>query len=334
VDTVAQARFLMTRFETMPVSPDVEVGRLQEVFRHPIFLDATGDERREIMLRSSYSSYRDELAYPWDNYFDIDLRPLLEGTDALDVGCFNGGRGVAWSERYRLAHLSGVDVAQVYIDAATQFAEARNVAADFYVGRAESLPFPDERFDAMLSFDVFEHVQDVRATLAECRRALKRGGKLCVVFPGYWHPTEHHLGLVTKLPGIHYLFSGETLVRAYNDIVEQRGNEAEWYRRASPELQSWERGNTINGTTFAQFRKLIRKTNWRILRESKRPIGSIGRLTARSKLLKAMSYVFAPLVYVPGVRELALHRITYILERPAGDLAASAGSHARQTASS
>jgi 2-polyprenyl-3-methyl-5-hydroxy-6-metoxy-1,4-benzoquinol methylase len=315
MDTVGLARFLMRRFEATPISPDIDIGRLQEVFHHPSFHDAAADERGRIMLRSSESSYRDELAYPWDNYFKTDLSVFIQGANALDLGCFNGGRSVAWSERYRFAHLSGVDLAEVYIDAATQFAETKNVAADFHIGRGESLPFTDERFDAVLSFDVFEHVQDVEAALAECHRVLKRHGKLCVAFPGYWHPREHHLGLATKLPGIHYVFSGETLVRAYYDILEQRGAQAAWYRRESRQLQSWERGHTINGTTFSEFRKLIKNMNWKVLRESKRPVGSIGRLTAQSKLLKGASSLLLPLVYVPGVRELALHRIAYILER-------------------
>ena len=315
MDTVGLARFLMTRFEAAPVSPDVDVGRLQEVFRHPIFLDASEEDRRRIMLRSSESSYCDELAYPWDNYFNTELSPLLKDAEALDLGCFNGGRSVAWSEHYRLRHLSGMDVAQVYVDAARLFAEAKNIAADFQVGRGETLPYPDERFDAVLTFDVFEHVQDVAATLAECHRVLRHGGKLCVVFPGYWHPREHHLGLVTKLPGIHYFFSGETLVRAYDDIVAVRGSEAAWYRRESRELRSWERGNTINGTTFSEFRSLVKSMNWGILRESRRPIGSVGRLFARSRLVHAMSSAMMPLVYMPGAREIVLHRIAYILER-------------------
>ena len=196
------------------------------------------------------------------------------------------------------------------------FAEARNVAADFRVGRGESLPFPDERFDAVLSFDVLEHVQDVAATLAECHRVLKRGGKLLVVFPGYWQPREHHLGLATRLPGIQYLFSGRTLVRAYHDVLVERGSEAEWYRRESPELEPWERGNTINGMTFARFRALIDDLDWRIVRESKRPVGSVGRMFERRSLVRAASRLFVPLVHVPGVREVLLHRIAYILERP------------------
>ena len=315
MDTVALARFLMTRFEAVPVAPDIEVGKLQEVFRHPDFLNASGDDRRRIMLQSSESSYQDELVYSWENYFDVELVPLLEGADALDLGCFNGGRSVAWSERFRLGHLAGVDVAQVYIDAARLFAEAKDVAADFQVGRGESLPFADERFDAVLSFDVFEHVQDVAATLDECHRVLKRGGKLCVVFPGYWQPREHHLGLATRLPGIQYLFSGRTLVRAYHDILEQRGSEAAWYRRESPELERWERGNTINGTTFSQFRELVGTMNWKIVDESKRPVGSVGRMFERRRLVRAVSSLGVPLVHVPGLREMVLHRIAYVLER-------------------
>jgi SAM-dependent methyltransferase len=315
VNTVGLARFVMERFSAAPDAPDVDVGRLQEVFRHPLFSEASADRRREIMLRSSASSYEDELAYPWDNYFGVPLRPLLEGADALDLGSFNGGRSVAWSERYRFGHLTGIDVGQVYVDAARLFAESKGVEADFRVAFGEALPFPDERFDAILSFDVFEHVQDVGKTLAECRRVLRPGGRLCVVFPSYWHPREHHLGLATKLPGIHYLFSGKTLVRAYYDMLEARGSEAAWYRRESPELAPWERGNTINGTTFSRFRTLIRQMDWKVVRESKRPIGSVGRMFARSGLARTVSHLFTPLVYVPGLRELTLHRIAYVLER-------------------
>ena len=71
----------------------------------------------------------------------------------------------------------------------------------------------------------------------------------------------------------------------------------------------------MNGTTFSQFRKLLKSRNWKIVRESKRPVGSVGRLGARNKLIKGVSYFFVPLVYVPVVREMALQRIAYILER-------------------
>ena len=105
-------------------------------------------------------------------------------------------------------------------------------------------------------------------------------------------------------------------MRAYHDILLERGDEAEWYRRGSPELEPWERGNTINGTTFARFRALVDDLDWRIVRESKRPVGSVGRMFERRRLVRGVSRLFVPLVHVPGVREVFLHRIAYILERP------------------
>jgi SAM-dependent methyltransferase len=53
-----------------------------------------------------------------------------------------------------------------------------------------TLPVPDESFDAVLSTQVLEHVQDPRVYLRECRRVLRPGGRLLLsthgIFP--YHP--------------------------------------------------------------------------------------------------------------------------------------------------
>src|SRR5512134_643503 len=36
-------------------------------------------------------------------------------------------------------------------------------------------------------------------------------------------PTEHHLGLVTRTPCLHWFFSGAELVRAYDATIADRG---------------------------------------------------------------------------------------------------------------
>jgi ubiquinone/menaquinone biosynthesis C-methylase UbiE len=313
--TVQIAKFLMKRWETVPTSPEIGVGELNEVFCHPIFLNGTASERRAIMLKSSESKYKDEVKYPWDHYFDVDLSPFLQGKKALDLGCFTGGRSVAWFERYKLRHLVGIDVEQSYIDAARQFAAIKKVHADFEVAKGEVLPLGDETVDAILSFDVFEHVQDVQRTLNECYRVLRTGGRLFVVFPSYFQPIEHHLSLVTKFPGIHYFFTGKALVNAYCEILEERGSDAYWYNRRSPRLESWERGNAINGTTLARFKKYLKSNSWKTIAHSKKPIGSVGRNISNRKLLHAVSKLFYPLTLVPGIQEIFLHRITYVLEK-------------------
>lgn len=314
--SVRMAKWAMRRWEVFPPSPDDHVGECQEIFNHSRFTHGLEPDRLSMMQRSAETKYESERAYPWDHYFGIDLNPLLRGATVLDLGCFTGGRSVAWAERYDLAHIIGIDVAATFIEAARDFATKHGVSAEFRLALGESLPLDDESVDAVLSFDVLEHVQDVAAVLAECHRILKPGGRCFLVFPGYYHPLEHHLSLVTRCPGLQYFFSGKTLVEAYGQILQERGNSAEWYRRRTPELQHWERGNTINGTTAARFKSYLRERPWRVLYRSRKPIGSIGRNASKSRLLKTVAKVCSPLAYLPGFEELLLHRITYVLEKP------------------
>lgn len=310
------AKLFMKAMPAYPMSPEKAVGELQEVFNHELFVRADPPRRASMLRESAASKYRSELEYPWDHYFGIDLRPLLRGKRVLDLGCFNGGRGIAWCERYGLAHLTGVDVDQTFIEAGTQFAAHKGVSADFRIGVGERLPFDDESFDAVLSFDVFEHVRDVSQTLAECRRVLRSKGRCYLVFPSYFQPNEHHLSMVTKMPGIQCLFTGATLVNAYCQILQERGAEAYWYKRKSAKLESWERSNTLNGITLRKFRKILQATDLRIVLHSHEPIGSIGRNIVNRKALHLVSNAFRPLTYIPIVQETFLHRLTFILERP------------------
>jgi SAM-dependent methyltransferase len=314
---VQLAKTLMKALPARPEPPGEKVGELQEVFRHERFLAAEPRQRAAIMLDSSRSKYQSEVDYPWDAYFGIDLRPRLAGREALDLGCFTGGRGVAWCERYGLARLTGVDLEQNFIDAANQFARIRGAPASFRLARGEELPFEDRTFDAILSYDVLEHVRSVEQTLRECRRVLRPGGLCYLVFPSYFQPVEHHLSLATRVPAIQCLFSGRTLVAAYCAILDERGEDARWYRRRSAALEPWERSNTLNGITLRKFRRVLRDADWRIVLHCRKPIGSIGRNISRIRAARVVANLFRPLTRVPGLQEFFLHRITYILEKPA-----------------
>ncbi len=315
MNTIRLAKSLMKLFERFPQFSEEEVGDLSEVFDHKAFLDGDEAKRKSIMFKSSESKFRGEIQYPWDSYFGFSLKPLLQGKTVLDLGCLTGGRSVAWFEQYELGEISGIDIKDEYIEAAQQFAAVRGAKTDFRKSVGESLPFEDETFDAILTFDVLEHVRDVRKTLSECYRVLKPGGKLFLVFPGFFHPIEHHLSLVTLTPGIHWLFSSKTLMKAYCEILEERGEEADWYKRSTPDLEPWEKLNTINGTTYSQFIRLIRETDWQIHTKVSKPIGSIGRNVAKNPLAKLVSFLFFPLMFLPGLREIFLHRVTFILEK-------------------
>jgi SAM-dependent methyltransferase len=61
-----------------------------------------------------------------------------------------------------------------------------------HVAAAEFLPYPDNRFDVILSNEVIEHVQDDRMALAEMARVLKPGGRAVIFCPNRWYPFETH----------------------------------------------------------------------------------------------------------------------------------------------
>jgi SAM-dependent methyltransferase len=71
----------------------------------------------------------------------------------------------------------------------------------------------------VLSHDVLEHVEDPRISVAEIRRVLRPGGLSVHVFPVYFWPMSHHLDYIVHLPGLHWIFSPRTLVRAVNSVL-------------------------------------------------------------------------------------------------------------------
>lgn len=309
------ARSLMRFWENRPDPNSPKACLMQEIFRHDRFVHGSQAERDEIMLQASAGKYREELDYPWDHYFGRELRPLLEGKTVLDLGSFAGGRGTAWAERYGLQHIIGVDVDEAFLESARRFARSRGVSAEYRLARGESLPLDDQSVDAVLTFDVFEHVQEPAQVLRECARVLKDGGTAFIVFPSYYQPIEHHLGLVTRFPGLQWLFSGETLFRAYCQIIDERGASAAWYRRASPKLEPWERCYSINGLTIGKFERLLREGGWKVVSQPRLPFGAIGRNASKRPWIKTVARFLSPLTGVPGLREMILHRGTFIVQK-------------------
>lgn len=59
----------------------------------------------------------------------------------------------------------------------------------------ESMPFPENSFDIVFSYYVFEHVQDPLMVLNEAVRVLKPGGSIFFVFPNYGSFWEGHYGI-------------------------------------------------------------------------------------------------------------------------------------------
>ena len=124
----------------------------------------------------------------WDNYdtisigvgayTDEDLLMSFTKGDVLEVGC---GRGSMIKKIKNFSTKTGIDPSRQAIE----YAKITVPDADFFVGFAEKLPFPDESFDFVYSLEVFEHVQEYDLMVSEMVRVLKKDGVAYIQTPNY-----------------------------------------------------------------------------------------------------------------------------------------------------
>jgi SAM-dependent methyltransferase len=106
------------------------------------------------------------------------IAPTLTG-DILDFGC--------GSKPYESLFTGSTNYFGV--DIYTTGHNCLNCKADyFYDGK--TLPFDDCKFDAIVCFEVFEHVPNIDEVLLELHRILKIDGQLLISVPFAWHEHE------------------------------------------------------------------------------------------------------------------------------------------------
>lgn len=104
----------------------------------------------------------------------LDAAEVTSGKQILDVCCGPGMIAAAASERGALAQ--GIDFSATVIEIAIS-----NVpGTEFHLGDAQSLPFADNSFDAVVCGFGIIHVPDPGKALSEMRRVLKPGGRVAV----------------------------------------------------------------------------------------------------------------------------------------------------------
>ncbi len=135
-------------------------------------------------FRSFERQRHDKLAKTYRDFFTpvtaLAIKPLLDairlqaGVDLLDVAT---GPGSLAAEAHKLgARAVGVDLSPGMIELAAK----SYPGIDFRVAEVEHLPFADRSFDAVVCNFGLGHFPYPEASVAECIRTLRRGGRVAL----------------------------------------------------------------------------------------------------------------------------------------------------------
>ena len=126
----------------------------------------------------------------WRAGQDRRLQMILAAAgDRIKGSVFDNGCGIG---QY-VAHLTpfGGKVFGLEYDF-EQVQQAKTRSDKLVQAAGEYLPFPDNRFDLILSHEVIEHVQNDRDAVCEMVRTLKPGGRIVLFCPNRGYPFETH----------------------------------------------------------------------------------------------------------------------------------------------
>jgi ubiquinone/menaquinone biosynthesis C-methylase UbiE len=129
---------------------------------------------------------------------------VRRGAAVLDVGSGTGLNlleAASWLAPTRL--LCGIDIAPGMVAVAQEKASRLGVPAQFTVGDAEQLPYPDGLFDLVICNSVFHWFADRQKAMREIARVLRPGGQVALIcasqpaFNEWFHLIDAIMGQVT-----------------------------------------------------------------------------------------------------------------------------------------
>ncbi len=147
-----------------------------EIARSSVEATLTAD----VALRVSETTFSRYQAPPPGTVYPLEYAYHLLGNVAglriIDFGCGSGANTVLLTNRG--AHVWGVDISEDLIRLAQRRLEVsgRGGAAQFIVGSAHDLPFPDGSIDVVFGIAILHHL-DLQLVAREVHRVLRPGGR-------------------------------------------------------------------------------------------------------------------------------------------------------------
>ena len=195
-------------------------------------------------------------------YWGSEIWEELAGRTVIDFGCRTGGDAIEMARR-GAQRVIGLDIVPNALAVAARAAERANVA-----DRCTFRTATEEKADAIICIDGFEHFADPAAILRTMATLLKPGGTAFVSFgPPWLHPYGGHSFSV--FPWAHLLFSEHALLR--------------WRSRYCTDgaTRFHEVCGGLNQMTIRRFERLVEASSLRMMDFKAIPIHSVRLLHNR-----------------------------------------------------
>lgn len=218
------------------------------------------------LAREGYDVYRDYLNTP--AFFA--MLPDVEALSGLDIGCGEGYNTRILAKR--AAHITAIDISEVFIEHCQQLEEKEALGIDYRVASAVELPFPDSTFDFATGLMSFMDIPETERVFTEAYRVLKPGGFLQFSITHPCFDTPHRKNLRNE-KGITYAVEVGDYYKNLN------GEISEWIFGATPvEIkQTLPKFKTPRFTrTISQWLNMLIETGFTLARiEEPRPSNQI-----------------------------------------------------------
>jgi SAM-dependent methyltransferase len=224
--------------------------------------------------------------------------PIDSSRSYLDMGCGTGELTIALAQR-GAGRITGVDFLPRSI------ATARTHAARLGIGNAQFVCADlhrwqaPERYDVLLSFDAFEHIDEPRAFLRRMKELAKPGGVAVVCFGPLFHSPfgDHMWGFFrVQLPWRGVLFSENAMLRVRR----------EYFRPTDPARRLNEIAGGLNRKRYSDFIGHVRATGWEF------DYLAVNTFLRNGSLARRISDGLAS---VPGLRDFVPHNVYAVLKQ-------------------